>query len=130
MALPTTETFIAATEAKLGRALPLWLRSRLLQNNGGSLEAGGEYWELFSVFDTTDRKHITRSATNIPGETASAREWVGFPASAIAIAGNGGGDYLILLPDEQFPSQWGPRPWVWQHGVDEPPVPIEVPVPG
>jgi len=92
MALPTTEPFIAAAEARLGVALPGWLRARLLQANGGNLEAEGEYWELFSVLDTTDRKRITRSATNIPGETASAREWTGFPPQAIAIARNGGGD--------------------------------------
>ena len=129
MALPTTENFIVATEVELGTAFPHWLRSRLLHENGGAVEAGGDHWTLFSVFDTTDRRHMTRSASHIPGETASAHEWTGFPSSAIAIASNGSGDYLILLPEEQSPSQLSARPCIWLHGVDEPPVQIEVPVP-
>lgn len=128
MALPTTETFVAAAEALLGSALPLWLRARLVQANGGTLEAEGEYWQLFSVLDTTDRKHITRSATHIAGETASAREWVGFPPQGIAIASNGGGDYLVLLPEEGAPSRLQERPFIWLHGVDEAPVQIAVPM--
>ena len=124
MALPTTERFITATEAELGLTLPNWLRERLLRANGGTVEAAGEYWELFSVFDTTDRKHIARSTTNIPRETSSAREWVGFPQLAVAIACNGGGDYLILLPESQ--SQLCSTAYRWQHGTDEPPVPVEV----
>lgn len=129
MALPTTEPFIAAAEAHLGVALPGWLRARLLLANGGNLEAEGEHWELFSVLDTTDRRRITRSATHIPGETAAAREWVGFPPQAIAIASNGGGDYLILMPDGQMPSRLCEAPFIWLHGVDEPPVQIAIPAP-
>ena len=120
MGLPTTERFIAATEQELGLALPEWLRARLLRENGGTVEAAGDYWELFSVFDTTDRKHITRSTTNIVRETSSARSWVGFPPSAIAIARNGGDDYLILLRGE------GATAHIWRHGTDAPPVPVGV----
>ena len=129
MALPTTESFVAAAEDQLGLALPPWLRVRLIHANGGTLEAEGEYWELFSVPDTRDRKHVTRSATHILGETAAAREWTGFPPQAIAVASNGGGDYLILLPDEQAPSRLHDRPFIWLHGVDEAPVQIDVPMP-
>lgn len=124
MALPTTERFVKATEAELGFNLPNWLRERLLRANGGTIEAAGEHWELFSVFDTTDRKHIARSTTNILRETHSAREWVGFPQRAVAIACNGGGDYLILLPESQ--SQLCSIAYRWQHDTDEPPVPVEV----
>ena len=124
MALPTTAKFIAATEAEIGFALPGWLSDRLHRANGGTVEVAGEYWELFSVFDTTDRKHIARSTTNIPRETASAREWVGFPHSAVAIACNGGGDYLILLPESQ--SRLYSSAYRWRHDTDEPPVPVEV----
>jgi hypothetical protein len=126
MAFPTTERFIEAAEAKLGVTLPAWLRSRLLAENGGSIEAADDHWELFSVFDTTDRKHIARSSTNIPGETKSAKDWPGFPPSAVAIAGNGTGDLLVLLPDTDNPTVLGSTVYLWQHDAGEPPMPVEI----
>lgn len=120
MGLPTTEKFVAATEQELGLALPDWLRERLIRENGGTVEAAEEHWELFSVFDTTDRKHIARSTINIARETVSASTWVGFPPSAIAIARNGGGDYLILFPDGSGAA------YLWRHDTDAAPVPVAV----
>ena|SRR5690606_4547748 len=126
MAFPTTERFIEEAEAKLGVSLPIWLRARLLTENGGTIEAADDYWELFSVFDTTDRKHIARSSTNIPGETESARDWPGFPPSAVAIAADGSGDLLVLLPTTDNPAVLGPTVYLWQHEAGELPVPVEV----
>lgn len=126
MGLPTTDSFIVATEQQLGFVLPQWLRQRLLQENGGTIQAAGEQWELFSVFDNTDRKHISRSTMNIVRETASAREWEGFPQAAIAIAQNGGGDYLILVPDDGNPRVLNSHAHLWQHGTDEEPEAVEV----
>ena len=126
MAFPTTESFIETAEAKLGVSLPPWLRARLLAKNGGAIEAADDYWELFSVFDTTDRKHISRSSTNIPGETESARDWPGFPSSAVAIASNGTGDLLVLLPAADSPTTLGATVYLWQHETGEPPTPVEV----
>jgi hypothetical protein len=53
-------------------------------------------WTLFPVFETTDRRRITRTANHIVRETRAARAWPGFPEDAIAIAENGGGDLLIV----------------------------------
>lgn len=126
MAFPTTERFIEEAEAKLGVSLPAWLRARLLAENGGTIEAADDFWELFSVFDKTDRKRIARSSTNIPGETESARDWPGFPPSAVAIAADGSGDLLVLLPAEDNPAALGPTVYLWQHETAEQPIPVEV----
>lgn len=126
MAFPTTETFIQIAEEKLGVSLPDWLRSRLLKENGGTIEVADDFWELFAVFDTTDRKHIARSSTNIPGETNSAREWPGFPPSAIAIASNGSGDYLVLLPAADDSANLDPTLYLWQHDTEDPPRAVDI----
>jgi hypothetical protein len=47
-------------------------------------------------FGPGDRRRITRTANQVVRETRSAREWAGFPEGAVALAGNGGGDFLIL----------------------------------
>lgn len=126
MALPISETFVAQAERELGRALPGWLRVRLMQENGGSVQAGGETWHLFSVLDTTDRKRLARSASHIVNETRVAREWPGFPKVAIAIGDNGTGDLLVLLPDENHSGSLLNLPYRWMHDSDEPPVPVDL----
>lgn len=125
MALPTSKNFVEQAEAKLCVSLPTWLRSRLLAKNGGTIETANDEWELFSVFDTTDRKSIARSSTNIPGETESARRWPGFPPSAVAIASNGTGDLLVLFPAAADPTSLGPTVYHWRHATGEPPRPVE-----
>jgi hypothetical protein len=113
MALPTQQKFIDNAEQSLGSAFPSWLKTRLLRENGGEIEAGGEIWQLFSVLDTSDRKHASRSATNIVTETKNANKWVGFPENAVAIADNGTGDLLILLSGEVYH-------WLHESGTTHP----------
>lgn len=117
MALPTQQIFIDQAEQALGVSLPDWLRTRLLQENGGEIETDDDAWQLFSVLDTRDRKHATRSAINIVAETQTARQWAGFPEGAVAIAANGTGDLLVLIADAQ--SQLDPRPFLWLHDDTE-----------
>lgn len=126
MAFPTTARFVGEAEAKLDFSFPACLRSRLVTKNGGTIEAADDEWQLFSVFDTTDRKHIARSSTNIPGETESARKWANFPPSAVAIAGNGTGDLLVLLPDATNPTALGSTVYLWRHDTSEPPTSVKV----
>jgi SMI1 / KNR4 family (SUKH-1) len=95
MPFPVEATLIDEAERQLGRTLPTDLRVRLRRDNGGGIRAAGDEWQLFPVFDPGDRKRITRTANHIVRETRSAREYAGFPANAIAIAANGGGDFLI-----------------------------------
>jgi hypothetical protein len=115
MPFATEERFIDAAEAKLGVRLPTALRARLLSANGGEVELDDDVWRLHPVFDTSDRKRNTRTANDIVRETASAREWRGFPATAVAIAGNGSGDFLVLLPSVEDPSTLDERIYVWNH---------------
>lgn len=113
MALPTQQKFIDQAEQALGVSLPDWLCTRLLRENGGEIETDEDVWQLFSVLDTSDRKHAVRSASHLVAETQSARQWAGFPQHAVAIAGNGTGDLLVLLADAG--QQLDPRPFLWLH---------------
>ena len=103
---------IAAAEKALGRRLPDGLRGRLRQENGGEIEAAGIVWYLHPIFDDSDRGRLRRTATsNVVHETQEARAAfeVLFPEGAIVIANDGGGDYLLLLSDENEPRWWEPR---------------------
>lgn len=113
MAFPVTEDKIQAAEETLGRRLPDSLRERLLQNNGGEvIDDEGNDWILHPVRDDSDRKRLARTANDIIRETESAREWEDFPENAIAIANDGTGDLIVLLPDyDAF--------YIWSH-EDEP----------
>jgi len=115
MPFATEDQFIDAAEAKLGVRLPKALRARLRNTNGGEVEIKDDVWQLYPVFDTSDRKRTTRTANDIVRETTVAREWRGFPPAAVAIAANGSGDLLVLLPSAQDPSILDERIYVWDH---------------
>ena len=109
--LPTKSAFILRAERELDAQLPEELRNHLLLCNGGEVEADGDDWTIFPVFDDSDRKHATRSASHIVHENAEARSWVGFPSGAIAFATNGAGDYLVFLPKQGASS----AVYKWNH---------------
>jgi hypothetical protein len=115
MPFPTTPECIALAEAALQTHLPAPWRERLLRMNGGECILGGEGWQLFPVQDTTDRKRAGRTASHIVQETTAAREWRGFPEGGVAIAGNGSGDYLVLLPESAVPGPLAHRVYRWDH---------------
>ena len=115
MPFPTSEEFISQAETRLGVRLPDSYRAHLLVQNGGELEVGDESWNLFPVADNSDRKRLARSANHIVAEAAGARAWAGFPPKGIAIASNGAGDFLPLMPDEADPSRLGPVVHLWEH---------------
>jgi hypothetical protein len=98
IAFPTTEAHIAAAERDLGVKLPGEYRLRLLARNGGELSTAGHDWQVFRVLDTTGGEKVVRSANHIVSETKKARGLEGFPKDAVAIASNGAGDYLLLMP--------------------------------
>ncbi len=114
MTFPTTESHIEAAERELGVRLPREFRERLMARNGGELTTAGDDWQVFPVFDTTNRRTASRSSSNIVLENRSARDWEGFPPGAVAIASNGSGDLLVLMPS--MPSgSLGPQVFVWSH---------------
>jgi hypothetical protein len=114
MAFPTSEAHVEAAEAEIGVRLPREFRKRLLARNGGELTTAGDDWQVFPVFDATNRKTAGRSAGNIVLENRNARTWEGFPHGAIAIASNGTGDLLVLLAGTS-PGRLNPQVQVWNH---------------
>jgi hypothetical protein len=106
MPFPVDVDLIQAEERELGRKLPPDLRVRLHRDNGGSVRASEDDWQLFPVWDATDRRRIARTANHIARETRAARGWPGFPTDAIAIAANGGGDYLIVRAERDEVEFW------------------------
>jgi len=106
MAFPVDERHIAVAEGALGRSLPINLRKRLLRSNGGELLIEGDSWWLFPVWDPTDRKRMGRTANHIVRETESWRGSCGFPTEAIAVAGNGTGDVLIIRNGSEVIEHW------------------------
>jgi hypothetical protein len=101
MAFPGSEELIAAAEDALGRRLPATHRARLLADNGGEIGAIDDYWRLFPVWDPTDRRTVARTANHIVRENEALRSgWPDFAPGLIAIADNGGGDLLVLPPDD------------------------------
>jgi hypothetical protein len=117
MAFPTTADRIAAAEAQLGSRLPGEYRNRLISNNGGELETAEDVWQVFPVFDDTDRKHAGRSANHIVRETSQASRWPGFPTGAVAVASNGTGDLLVFLPGPD--GTFDGRLQYWSHDSQE-----------
>ena len=106
MAFPVADCFIVAAEEALGRRLPEPLRTRLARSNGGDIEAGDDEWRLHPVRDDSDRKRLARSANDISRETEIARRWPHFPPDAIAVATNGSGDVLVLIPQSDDVHLW------------------------
>src|SRR5512147_1653481 len=100
MPFPGSHQLVDTAEASLGRRLPIELRNRLVQQSGGTIDAGGETWSLYPVWDPTDRKTAARTANHILRENeALRRDWPeALPPGFVAIADNEGGDYLVIGP--------------------------------
>ena len=114
MAFPTTEAQIEAAERELGVKLPHEYRARLMARNGGELSTAGDDWRVFPVFDPTNRRTTARSANHIVLETRKARAWEGFPKDGVAIAENGAGDFLVLVPAGSS-GRLNPQVHLWNH---------------
>jgi len=114
MPFPVDEKYIAATEEKLGREFPTTFRAKMMADNGGQVNSPPDAWRLYPFFDTSNKKRMKRTCNDIVCETASAKQWTGFPADAVAIGANGGGEQLILLPAEDGTSL-GDEVYWWDH---------------
>ena len=119
MPLPTELRFIEAAEAKLAVKLPASFRNHLLKSNGGEVTVMELEWELNPVLDTSDKEHARRTGVDIVMETASAREWRGFPPRAVAAGSDGCGNHLVFLPDEHDATTLKPTLYIWWHEGSE-----------
>jgi hypothetical protein len=110
------ERFIVAAEEKLGAKLPYSYRQAMMKGNGGTVDAEGDAWHLYPILDTSDRKRLKRSCSDILYETRCMRDWQGWPQNALAIASNGTSDQLVLLKEGR---QYDPSVYVWLHDTGE-----------
>lgn len=98
MSFPVDEKYIIIAEEKLGVKFPQAFRQKMMKNNGGEWETLPDSWQLYPFFDTSDKKRLKRTCTDIVKETEGAKKWSRFPDGAVATGSNGSGDQLILLP--------------------------------
>lgn len=115
MAFPVDEQYITETEKLLGQKFPKTFKDKMKIENGGEIGAVGDSWTIHPFFDESDIKRIKRTTNNIILETKNAREWENFPPTGIAIADNGSGDKLILMPTERDPTQLSDKIYFWSH---------------
>ena len=117
MPFPIEEKYVIETEQLLGRKLPEWYRDRMMKDNGGEYSVCDDYWDLYPIFNKESTKLISRTCNHIIKETESAGEFPNFPKDALAIAGNGTGDQLILLPADD--KNFSETVYVWYHESGE-----------
>jgi len=115
MPFPVEQQWIDDAESRLGVKLPASYRQRMTRLNGGDVEAMGDVWELYPIWDKSDKKRLSRTCNDVVRETATSRGADGFPQTAVAIASNGCGDQLILLPNEQDPKILDETVFFWSH---------------
>ncbi|HRB71489.1 MAG TPA: SMI1/KNR4 family protein [Flavobacterium sp.] len=115
MAFPVDLKYILDTEQELGVTFPECFKSKMMQENGGEIVTDDDDWQLFPFFDKSDPKRIGRTCNHIGLETKQAKEWGNFPANGIAIASNGCGDFLVLLPSKQDRKVLGREIYLWFH---------------
>ncbi|MFC1502741.1 SMI1/KNR4 family protein [Pseudomonadota bacterium] len=106
------EKYVLEAEEALKGTLPQSYKSAMLQSNGGEIELDDETWELYPIFDKSDKKRISRTCNHIISETQSCIGFGNFPQSAVAIAGNGCGDQLVLIKTE---SCFSNLIYLWSH---------------
>jgi hypothetical protein len=114
MAFPVDLKYIIETEEELGVSFPALFKEKMTAENGGEAITENDNWNLYPFFDKSDKKRISRTCNHIILETKEAREWDNFPVNAIAIAGNGGGDYLVLIPLDNN-KKFSEHIYMWHH---------------
>jgi len=119
MPFPVDLKYIIETEKELGLVFPDSFKSKMTQANGGELMTEDDDWQLFPFFDKSDNKRMSRTCNHIILETKQARSWDNFPHNGIAIASNGSGDNLILLPSDNDNKKLKNEIYLWQHETGE-----------
>ncbi|MCI9845237.1 SMI1/KNR4 family protein [Flavobacterium pectinovorum] len=115
MAFPIDIKYIIETETELEVEFPYEFKQKMMNQNGGELITEDDDWQLYPFFDKSDKKRISRTCNHIVLETKQAKEWSNFPPGAIAIATNGCGDQLVLLPLDSNVRKLGEKIFLWFH---------------
>ena len=118
MPFPVDSVFVDRAAQKLGIRFPLGYIVRMQRANGGDVEAVNDMWQLFPIFDDSDKTRIKRTCNDVVRETRLARTWPRFPPDAVAIASNGTGDKLVFIPDESGERLSEAVHW-WDHETGE-----------
>lgn len=111
-----TESEILKTEKELSASLPKEYREAMKQDNGGEGLIKEYDWEFYPIRDTTDKKRISRTCYHIIKETESCHDFGYFPENALAIAGNGIGDRMVLIKNGE---KFSDRVYIWLHETGE-----------
>lgn len=119
MPFPIDIKYILETEDELGIEFPEQFKKKMIFQNGGEILTVEDTWQLFPFFDKSDRNRIRRTCNHIIVETEEAKECNNFPENAIAIATNGLGDNLILLPSEKNSRILKEEIYLWLHETGE-----------
>ena len=118
---PVDKKYIIEAEQELGIVFPDSFKAKMEKENGGGLVADNDDWNLFPFFDKSDRKRISRTCNHIILETKRMKEeWRNFPNDGIAIASNGSGDFLILLPEKEGSKIFRNEIYAWYHEIGTP----------
>jgi SMI1-KNR4 cell-wall len=116
MPFPLAPELIHAAEQALGATLPSSYKAAMQRANGGELMVGDEVWDQYPIEDTSDRKRLARTSNHVLKETLELNDWAGFPSGALAIAGNGTGDQLVLI---RVGPIYGDSVYAWSHETGE-----------
>ena len=119
MPFPIELKYIKETEVELGIEFPKSFVHKMEKENGGEFSTEDDDWILFPFFDKFDNKRISRTCNHIVLETRQLREIEDFPENGIAIAENGCGDNLIMLPLENNKTKLDDKIYIWNHETGE-----------
>ena len=111
-----SEEQLSQTEKELGGKLPQAYREAMKLSNGGEVTTQHDDWELYPIKDASDRKRLSRTCNHILSETASCKGFGNFPGDAVAIAGNGLGDQMVLIKES---GQFLDSVFLWLHETGE-----------
>jgi len=115
MPFPIDDKYITETEKELGILFPDNFKCKMIKENGGELSTEDDDWNLYPFFDKSDKKRISRTCNHIALETKQAKNWGNFPSNGIAIASNGSGDHLVLLPTKENKEKLSDEIFTWYH---------------
>jgi len=117
MSFPVEEKYIEKAEYELDVRFPDSFRKKMIERNGGEVEIGEDYFQLYPFYDTSDKKRIKRTCNSIVHETKNERTHYGMPETLIAIGNNGGGDILVYKIEEN--NKLNPKVYWLNHETEE-----------